>query len=225
MSIAFCFNFSSFSCNSFSFLSISFFLSSISMAVRQLLTSISSSRGCCKSDYPSYYNLSTIVNLFFRGLYDNEIWRAHPLKRKASYINKMLQAFTHQELRKQSREQVREGRKGKNSRRGMRRVTEITCFHTFWRHYSTIWLSPTCFLLLKDAFYFSKNLIPEFFVVCLLKKLACPCWRCIAGKGEYSLVWFSIIFTCVMMCRKVWIVWGITVGYVISLITPSFLKG
>ena len=197
------------------------------MAVRQRLTSISSSGNSCKSDYPSYNNLSTIVNVSFRGLYDNEIWWAHPLKRKASY----------QQLRKQSREQVREGREGKNSRRGMRRVTEITCFHMFRRHYSTIWLSPTCLLLLKDTFYFSKNLIPEFCVVCLLNKLVCPCWRAIAGKGEYSVVWFSIIFTCVMnaylfvrflvlgkVCRKVWIVWGITVGYEIPLITPSFLK-
>ena len=207
------------------------------MAVRQLLTSISSSGDSFKSDYPSYNNLSTIVNLSFRGLYDNEIWWAHPLKRKASYLNKMLKALSHQELRKQSREQVREGREGKNSRRGMRRVTEITCFHMFRRRYSTIWLSPTCLLLLKDTFYFSKNLIPEFCVICLLNKFVCPCWRAIAGKGEYSLVWFSIIFTCVMnaylfvrflvlgkVCRKVWIVWGITVGYVIPLITPSFLK-
>ena len=144
------------------------------MAVRQLLTSISSSGDSFKSDYPSYNHLSTIVNLSFRGLYDNEIWWAHPLKRKASYLNKMLKAFSHQELRKQSREQVREGREGKNSRRGMRRVTEITCFHTFRRHYSTIWLSPKCPLLLKDVFYFSKNLIPEFCVVCLVNKLFCP---------------------------------------------------
>ena len=45
ISIAFCFNFSSFSRNSFSF-----FISLISMAVSQLLTSISSAGDSCKSD-------------------------------------------------------------------------------------------------------------------------------------------------------------------------------
>ena len=58
ISIAFCFNLSSFSCNSFSFFSNSFFLSSISMAARQLRTSISSSGDSCKNDQPTYNNFS-----------------------------------------------------------------------------------------------------------------------------------------------------------------------
>ena len=54
-----------------------------------------------------------IVNLSFPCLYDNEIWWAHPFKQKASYLNKMLKALSHQEVRRQSRKQVREGREGK----------------------------------------------------------------------------------------------------------------
>ena len=50
ISIALCFNLSSFSWNSFSFFSISFFLSSISMTARQLRTSVSSSGDGCKND-------------------------------------------------------------------------------------------------------------------------------------------------------------------------------
>ena len=50
------------------------------------------------------------------------------------------------------------GRGGKRiCRRGMGRVSEKTCFHTFRRHYGTIWLSPTCLLLLKDAPCFIQN--------------------------------------------------------------------
>ena len=48
--IAFCFNLSSFSCKSFSFFSNSLFLSSVSMAARQLRTSNSSSGDSCKND-------------------------------------------------------------------------------------------------------------------------------------------------------------------------------
>ena len=47
---AFCLNLSSFPFNSFSSLSISFLLSSISVAARQLLTSISSSGNSCKNE-------------------------------------------------------------------------------------------------------------------------------------------------------------------------------
>ena len=50
ISLAFCFNLSSFSCKSFSFLSNSLFLSSVSMAARQLRTSNSSSGDSDKND-------------------------------------------------------------------------------------------------------------------------------------------------------------------------------
>ena len=51
ISFAFWFNLSSFSFNSFSSLSISFLLSSMSMAASQLLTSICSSGNSCKNEY------------------------------------------------------------------------------------------------------------------------------------------------------------------------------
>jgi len=73
ISIAFCFNRSPFSCNSFSFGSISFFLSSISMAARQLRTSISSPGTAVKMINPPIITFLLIVNLSFPGLYDNEI--------------------------------------------------------------------------------------------------------------------------------------------------------
>ena len=50
ISLAFCFNLSSFSFKSFSFFSNSLFLSSVSMAARQLRTSNSSSGDSCKND-------------------------------------------------------------------------------------------------------------------------------------------------------------------------------
>ena len=50
ISFAFCLKLSSFPFNSFSSLSISFLLSSISVAASQLLTSISSSRDSCKNE-------------------------------------------------------------------------------------------------------------------------------------------------------------------------------
>ena len=50
ISLAFYFNLSSFSCNSFSFFSNSLFLSSVSIAARQLRTSNSSSADSCKND-------------------------------------------------------------------------------------------------------------------------------------------------------------------------------
>ena len=50
ISLAFCFNFASFSCRSFSFFSNSLFLSCVSIAARQLHTSNSSSGDSCKND-------------------------------------------------------------------------------------------------------------------------------------------------------------------------------
>ena len=73
ISLAFCFNFSSFSCKSFSFFSNSLFLSSVSIAARQLRTSNSSSGDSCKMINPPIITFLLFVSLSFSGLYDNVI--------------------------------------------------------------------------------------------------------------------------------------------------------
>ena len=127
----------------------------------------------------------------------------------------------------------------------MGRVTEITCFHSFRRHYGTIWLSPTCLLLLKDAPCFIQNSHTWILGCLAFGQFGVSMTLVYSGRGwvkcglvlyiiyKFSLsvntedyvLWrltFCLVSGVREGCREVWMVWGITVGYVIALITPSF---
>ena len=122
---AFCFNLS-FSFKSFFFFSKPFLLSSVSVAVKQLRISSSSSGDSykndkpiynsfyiichpphpgvsCKNDQPTHINCLIICKPIFSDCMINQYDELIFLSKKASYFNKMLKALSHQELRRQSR--------------------------------------------------------------------------------------------------------------------------
>ena len=167
ISLAFCFNLSSFSCKSFSFFQIlSFFplflwlLGSCALQILPLGIAVIMIN-------PPVITFLLFVNLSFPGLYDNVIWWAHPFKQKASYLNKMLKALSHQELRRQSRKQVRERREGNfavGEWGGLRRWPVSTRFDAIMVPFG--W-ALRVFCYLKMLLALSKNLIPGFWAVWL----------------------------------------------------------
>ena len=93
---------------SFNFLFNFLFPFSIEMAARQLLTSISSSGDSCKNKEPTHNNvllLTYLTPVYTIIKYDELILQNY----NHSILTKMLKALSRQELRKQSRKQVRGG--------------------------------------------------------------------------------------------------------------------